>query len=260
MLDPNRLTLEEARKKYGEEWYLNRDKPKGRFYTSRQLYDWWLGKLRDPYNSGVKVGHRYFCIMALAAFAKKCGIEQKELQEDAESLLDILDGMTDEPDNHFKMSDIKVALKAYEKEDCVRWSPRMIENWTDIEMKKTKRNRRTQSTHLKMARMLRDFKMEEKGIAAWDEHNGRKHETLANSKVAAKINEWIMSHPDNHNKSECARDLGLTRPTVIKWWKQILEQSDDYLRRASDMSVTEDMLDELNRGVGIFPNDIPNFD
>ena len=141
LLDPNRLTLEQARKKYGEEWYQNRDKPKGRFTTNRRLYDWWLEKLREPRKNDVKVGHRYFCIMALAAFAKKCGIERKELQADAEALLDTLDDLTTKSDNHFKKSDINVALKAYDKEDSVRWSPRMIEHWTDIEMKKTKRKR-----------------------------------------------------------------------------------------------------------------------
>ena len=263
MLDPNRLTLEQARKKYGEEWYQNRDKPKGRFYTSRRLYDWWLAKLRDPYNSGVKVGHRYFCIMALAAFAKKCGIEQKELQADAESLLDILDGMTNEPDNHFKMSDIKVALKAYEKEDAVRWSPRMIEHWTDIEMKKTKRNRRKQTTHLKMARSNRDILSEEKGRANWWEGGGRPEATLENSKVATLIGEWMLSHPDSHNKALCARDLNMSRTTVTKWWKQIEEQGEDYLYEWVDDEVSQDILDSIGYGVGVFPGEdmpIPNFD
>ena len=34
----------------------------------------------------------------------------------------------------------------------------------------------------------------------------------------------MLKFPDNHNKSECARELGLTRPTVRKWWKQIEER------------------------------------
>lgn len=218
MLDPNRLTLEQARKKYGEEWYQNRDKPKGRFVTNRRLYDWWLKKLRDPYNNGVKVGHRYFCIMALASFAKKCDVPRKELQADAESLLDILDGMSNEPDNHFKMSDINVALKAYDKESSVRWSPRMIQHWTDIQMKETKRNRRKQSIHLAGARAIQKINDPDE---EWRKGNGRKHETVENSKIAAIIQEWREQHPDSHNKSECARELGLTRPTVRKWWNEI---------------------------------------
>lgn len=217
MLDPNRLTLEQARKKYGEEWYQNRDKPKGRFVTNRRLYDWWLKKLRDPYNNGVKVGHRYFCIMALASFAKKCDVPRKELQADAESLLDILDGMSNEPDNHFKMSDINVALKAYDKENSVRWSPRMIQHWTDIEMKKTKRNRRKQKLHLAGARAIQDINDPD------GEWRGRPEATLENSKEAALVREWMLLHPDCHNKSECARELGLDRKTVRKWWKMLDE-------------------------------------
>ena len=259
MLDPNRLTLEQARKKYGEEWYQNRDKPKGRFYTNRRLYDWWLAKLRDPYNSGVKVGHRYFCIMALAAFAKKCGVEQKELQADAESLLDLLDGMTNEPDNHFKLSDIKVALKAYDKEDSVRWSPRMIEHWTDIEMKKTKRNRRKQKLHLAGARAIQNINDPE---GEWRGRPEGSVMTLDNSKVAAQVKEWILSHPDSHNKSACARDLGLTRPTVTKWWKQIEEQSEDYLHKKAEDEIIQDIMDDIYRGAGHFDDEelLPNFD
>lgn len=235
MLDPNRLTLEQARKKYGEEWYQNRDKPKGRFVTNRRLYDWWLKKLRDPYNNGVKVGHRYFCIMALAAFAKKCDVPRKELQEDAESLLDILDGMSNEPDNHFKMSDINVALKAYDKEDSIRWSPRMIQHWTDIQMKETKRNRRKQSIHLAGARAIQKINDPDE---EWRSGNGRKHETLANSKVAALIREWIRSHPDSHNKALCARDLNMSRTTVTKWWK-MLDETESKSGKEDAMSFEE---------------------
>ena len=35
----------------------------------------------------------------------------------------------------------------------------------------------------------------------------------------------MLSHPDSHNKSECARELGLSRPTVRKWWNIISSES-----------------------------------
>jgi len=252
LLDPNRLTLEQARKKYGEEWYQNRDKPKGRFVTNRRLYDWWLEKLREPRVNDVKVGHRYFCIMALAAFAKKCGIERKELQADAESLLDILDDLTNKPDNHFKKSDINVALKAYDKEDSVRWSPRMIEHWTDIEMKKTKRNRRKQKLHLAGARAIQDINDPD---GEWRGRPVGSVMTLDNSKVAERVRGWMLSHPDSHNKSACARDLGLTRPTVIKWWRQIQEQSEEYLHEKEDNQIVADIMDGIYMGAGHFDDE-----
>ena len=203
--------------------------------------------------------------MALAAFAKKCDVPKKELQIDAESLLDILDSMSNEPDNHFKMSDIKVALKAYDNEDSVRWSPKMIQHWTDIQMKETKRNRRKQITHLKMARSNRDILAEEKGKEKWWEGGGRpvgSFATLNNSKVAALVEEWMLSHPDSHNKSECARDLGLTRPTVTKWWKQVEEQSENYLQKKVEREIIRDITEEFNRGAGYFSDEerVPNFD
>ena len=214
MMNPNRLSLEQARKKYGEEWYNNRGS-KGRFTTNRALYDWWLKKISNPVKGGVKEGHRYFCIMALAAFANKCGIEKAELVRDAESLLDSFEGLTTKANNHFRMYDIHKAIEAYDKENSVRWSPRMIEHWTDIEMKKTKRNKRKQAIHLAGARAIQNINDPE---GTW---RGRHHETLDNSKIATAIKEWMISHPDNTNKSECARDLNLSRPTVRKWWNEI---------------------------------------
>ena len=138
----------------------------------------------------------------------------------------------------------------------------MVQHWTDIQMKETKRNRRKQITHLKMARMMRDFKMEEKGIRAWDEKSGRKHETLSNSKIAAQVEEWMLLHPDSHNKSECARDLGLTRPTVTKWWKQIEKQSENYLQKKVEREIIRDITEDFNRGAGFFFDEerVPNFD
>ena len=214
MMNPNRLSLEQARKKYGEEWYNNRGS-KGRFTTNRALYDWWLKKISNPVKGGVKEGHRYFCVMALAAFAKKCGIEKAELIKDAESLLDSFEGLTTKANNHFRMYDIHKAIEAYDKENSVRWSPRMIEHWTDIEMKKTKRNKRKQAIHLAGARAIQNINDPE---GTW---RGRHHETLENSKVAAAVNEWMANHPDSTNKSACARDLNLSRTTVIKWWNEI---------------------------------------
>ena len=259
MLNPHRLSLEEARKRYGEEWYQNRDKPKGRFYTDRRLYDWWLNKISDPFKGGVKEGHRYFCIMALAAFAKKCGVEKKELVQDAESLLNIFERLTTKADNHFRMFDIHRAIEAYDKDSSIRWSPGMIEHWTDIEMKKTKRNRRKQATHLKMARSNRDILAEEKGKENWWEGGGRPEGsviTLENSRIAARIEEWMLSHPDSHNKSACARDLDLDRKTVRKWWKQIEEQSEDSLHDVAEEEISEDLLEEIGMGAGLFEGEL----
>lgn len=76
---------------------------------------------------------------------------------------------------------------------------------------------------------------EDAGLPRWDINNGRKIETLENSKIAERVRGWKISHPDSHNKSECARDLGLTRPTVRKWWNIISSEGlADKIQKAMD--------------------------
>lgn len=127
-----------------------------------------------------------------------------------------------------------------------------------------------------MARMMRDFKMTEKGKSDWREGNGRKPETLENSKIAAAINEWMADHPDSTNKSACARDLNLSRTTVTKWWQQIEnvangrdieyglpeEEIGGFMARESDpyeeelQRLQQEILDsitkDINMGAGVF--------
>ena len=80
--------------------------------------------------------------------------------------------------------------------------------------------------------------------------------------MAAQVEEWMLSHPDSHNKSACARDLGLDRKTVRKWWKQIEEQSEDYLHKKADDDIIQDIMDDIYRGAGHFDDEelLLNFD
>ncbi len=133
----------------------------------------------------------------------------------------------------------------------------MIEHWTDIEMKKTKRNRRKQKLHLAGARAIQNIN-DPNG-----EWRGRPEATLDNSKEASLIREWMHSHPDSRNKSQCARELSMSRNTVAKWWKQIEEQGEDYLYEWVDDEVSQDILDSIGYGVGVWPGEdmpIPNLD
>ena len=43
----------------------------------------------------ISAGHRYFGIMVLAIYAKKCGISYEELEKDAFGFLEILDNRTE---------------------------------------------------------------------------------------------------------------------------------------------------------------------
>ena len=88
-------------------------------------------------------------------------------------------------------------------------------------MKKTKRNKRKLDTHLKMARFSQNLDDPE---GKWRNKDGRPVATLDNSKEAQLINEWMVNHPESSNKAACARNLGMSRTTVTKWWKKIEER------------------------------------
>ena len=91
------LSLAEARKKYPE-WYEKRivqGERRERWHVKRDLYDWWLRKIKE----GASVGHRYSCLCVLASYAVKCDIPEDELFTDAFSLLQFLDDMSDDEHN-----------------------------------------------------------------------------------------------------------------------------------------------------------------
>ena len=227
---PIGVTLDEAKRQWPD-WYerviINGDKLPKKWHVKRDLYDWWLRRLRDG-KEPITQGHRYFCILTLAIYAMKCDIEEEELKRDAYSLLYKMDRLTTDKDNHFTAQDIEDALMGFKIWYCT-FPRNSIRYLTGLEIKENKRNKREQNVHLKYARMIRDFKMMEKGKDKdrWWDGGGRPKgakATMENSKVASEVIAWRKSHPDNKNKSACARDLNLTRPTVRKWWNGLEEK------------------------------------
>ena len=85
LMRKGRLSLVEAKEKYPD-WYERRivkKERRGRWTVKRDLYDWWLHRIEDE----IRVGHRFYGIMTLAIYAKKCGISEDELRQDAFTLL-----------------------------------------------------------------------------------------------------------------------------------------------------------------------------
>ncbi len=230
------ITLNEAQRLYPE-WYerviVMGDKMPKKWHIKRDLYDWWLRRLRD-HDEPIVSGHRYFCLLVLAIYAMKCDIEKDELVRDAYSLLERMDSLTDDEDNHFTRQDIEDALMGYKLWYCT-FPRNSVQYLTGLEIKENRRNKRKQEIHLKMARSNRDILCLDKGKENWWDGGGRPEgsiATLDNSRIAQQIKDWIDAHPDNKNKSECARALGLTRPTVRKWWNIIKNESNyDKLQR-----------------------------
>jgi hypothetical protein len=200
----SRMTLTEAAKKYPV-WYENRivqQQPKGTWRVKKDLFDWWIRKIKEE----AKEGHRYYCIMCLAAYAKKCGISKEELEKAAFDMVYLLDSRTETDDNNFTRQDILAALEMY-NDSYITFPIDTISKLTDIKIEKNKRNYRKQKVHLQIARATKE-------ILAADGANvkgGRK------SKENIVI-EWQKQNP-NGSKADCIRATGLSKPTVYKYYR-----------------------------------------
>lgn len=195
------LSLEQAKEKYPE-WYERKIvqgiTTKKTWNIKRDLYDWWKEKIIVE----ASFGHRYFCLMVLAIYAKKCNISFEELEKDAYELMPILNEKHKEP---FTEIDVKSALRAYEEN--YRMFPREdIEKITAIPMPANKRNGRTQTQHLQIARATRDIVNPD-----WRYIQPSKREEVEN---------WQKENPKG-TKAQCNRDTGIDPKTIRKWWREI---------------------------------------
>ena len=185
--EKSKLSLDEAKKLYPE-WYQERvvegrPKKKGTWVCNEALYEWWKNKIFTE----VKVGGRYFSIMALCAYGLKCGISERRIRQDAYSFLEHLESLTDDEDNHFTREDVKDALKALKADNkllSTMASREWIEKQTKVVIPPNKRNGRKQATHLKIARFTLETMNEDRGKAL----QGRPDK-------AKIVEEWRESHP-----------------------------------------------------------------
>jgi len=205
------LSLEEAKEKYPE-WYEKRivkKLPKGTWTTKRDLYDWWKRRILAE----AKVGHRYYCMMMLAIYAQKAGIEYSELEEDAFIIMEDFERLTNEDINHFTETDVLDALEAY-NDSYITYPINSIVALTDIPIQKNKRNFRSQNVHLMGARAIQKISDEVNGTN-WREGNGR-------PKNSGTKEEKIKKYIKNKNNStktptQIAKELNVSRTTVYKY-------------------------------------------
>lgn len=201
----SRLSLDEAKEKYPD-WYERRivkKERRGRWTVKRDLYDWWLHRIADE----IKVGHRFYGIMTLAIYAKKCGIEEDELRQDAFALLRPYDDMSVEDINRFTKDDIVCALEMF-NEDYVTFPRDDIAKLSGMTMPVNKRNWLKQNQHLYLARRRKED-MKAVGISMKAAEGRPTAEKL--------VHEWRQQHPEGR-KADCIRETGLSKPTVYKWW------------------------------------------
>ena len=203
-----RTPIAEAKEKWPE-WYERRvvrgEKP-GTWTNSRALYDWWL---RTADEKAVYHG-RYFAVMALAAFATKCGIPYEELEADAYALMPKLEDLTEDPGNHFTEVDVESALAAYGDEKAVHLTRDYISRKTMIRIEPNKRNGRKLDQHMVYLNGLRKMRRDVLGEGEYKNSGRPKKRDL--------IRAYAREHPDASH-AEVARALGVSRTTVVKWLK-----------------------------------------
>ena len=142
----------------------------------------------------------------LAVYARKSGIEQDELENDAFNLMEVLDALPASEDNPFTEKDVIDALQAYD-DRYMTYPINSISYLTDIRIEKNKRNYRKQEVHLKRARLVQSFDYPD---GEWRNKEGRPSKEQI-------VKEYRKNNP-NAKKSQCIKDTGLSKMTVYKWW------------------------------------------
>lgn len=217
----SRLTLEEAAKKYPE-WYerrVIRQEGMKTWTVKRDLYDWWKRQIE----AGATYGHRYFCIMCLAIYAAKCGIDEVELAKDALALVPFLNDLN--PSEPFTEDDAMSALECCD-ERYMRFPRVDISALSGIRIEANRRNfddkadyeayigrkcesREWQKIHLEeKARAERDRKWKRKN-GNWDDNNGRKPKQQ-------QVLDYYAANPTATVRA-AAEVLGISKTTVQKW-------------------------------------------
>ncbi len=202
------LRLDQAKGKYPD-WYDKRivkGEIKRHWTNKRDLYDWWKRKLSEE----VIEGHRYYGLMCLAVYAKKCGVSEDELEKDAFDFMDILEEKTNNDDNHFTEDDVISALEMY-NDDYITFPIKTISELTGVRIDKNKRNGRKQEQHLKIMRGLKKIQKE----MGEEINEGRPKGSGTKEQL---VKDYIAKHPAD-NPTQISKALGISRPTVYKYMK-----------------------------------------
>lgn len=226
---PAHWSLATAREMFGEEWY-QKVKERGSVdwqHYKETLYYAWLNRLQRGVE--VSVGHRYWCIWILAAWAWNCKIPYSQLQQDAYDLMDQFNEIPNEVGERipFDIHDCNAALSIYrEHKETEVWRPirlsrRKTVRIAAVHIEPSKRNFRKRSAHLQYMNESYKLKHDETRGGDGEETRGRKS-------LEDLVRQWREEHPGVENKSLCAKELGISRPTVIRWWDGGVEQQEPH--------------------------------
>ena len=217
----NDLTLAKAKELYPK-WYETRiiqgDKTRKKWAVSRNVYDWWLRRIKDEAIDG----HRFHCLKMLAIYAIKCNkydekknpnpVTQEEFEADCWSLFEEFKARGKRADNPFTEYDILCALQVYEDEGFFTYPVNSIAYKSGIKVEKNDRKKQKREWHLEDMR-TKKVNMKRRG-QAFKNPEGR---PKGSGTAEQKVKEWRRNNPEG-TKSQCKEDTGLTYPTIRKWW------------------------------------------
>ena len=220
----SRLTRAQAKEKYPE-WYEHRivkgkkgvSKP---WAVKRDLYEWWKREIMQK----ATVGHRYYCLMMLAIYAKKCSfydaeknpypVTYEQLEKDAFKVMEYFETLTVTEDNHFDEEDVLSALEAYE--DGLLTYPRdSIEYRSGFPLPKNKRNGRKQADHVIVMNTMKALKKQ----LGEEVKDGR---PKGSGTAKGIIIKYLVRHP-TASKAEVIRGTGKDKKTVYKYYEAAKE-------------------------------------
>ncbi len=208
-LRPSKHNLAEAKLKFPK-WYerviiQGQTSERKKWCIKRDVYEWWKKRCKEP-----KGGHRYFFMMCMAIYAYKCDVSKQELEKD---MLEVFEKLKDIPHtNPLTKRDVHSALESYDK-GMACFKIKDIEILTALRIDRNRRNYQTQENHLEIARAIRDVKQSRQG-KTWNNKDGRPKNSGTKQLL---IQEWRIQNPQG-KKIACHRELGLSRPTIDKWW------------------------------------------
>ena len=201
------LTLSKAAQLYPS-WYEKRilqQLPKGKWICKKDLYYWWLNRIKKEIISG----HRYYGIMCLAIYAKKSGVSFEELEKDAFSLMERMEQLTTDENNHFSREDILAALELY-NDNYYTFPIDTITQLTALPIEKNKRNGLPQKIHLEAVHSRNKILRKNNLI----KNDGR---PKGSGTKEEEIKAWRRDNPSG-TKAECIRQTKISKATVYKYW------------------------------------------
>ena len=242
---PAHWSLATAREMFGEEWYQQIQEKGSVDWQdySINFYNAWLERLQ--FGAAVQVGHRYWCLWILAAWAWNCKIPYAQLQRDAHGLIEQFDNIPNDDNEHvpFTVRDCNAALSIYREHKArgewkpIRLSRAKTVRITGINIDPAKRNYRQKVDHLRV--MRETYKM------LHDENRGGDGEETRGRKSAENlVLQWRENHPGVENKSLCARELGIDPKTVRRWWNAGV---DDSISTTATIDIPEQDIIEAQR-------------